>query len=156
MRRALALVVLSLTTVGCGSLHHGDRAHEGATATSFHHAHEAFVAAINANDYDAVMGLMTEDVVFMTPNASPLVGKEAVGAWVAGYVEAFTTHWDKRTVTLVVRGDRAIERYSYTSTDVPKGGGDPIVDTGWGLAIYRFDADGVWRLSQDAFASDQP
>ena len=56
----------------------------------------------------------------------------------------------------VVSGEWAFERYSYTSTDTPVGGGAPMVDTGWGFAVYHHDADGKWRVARDAWGSDHP
>lgn len=123
---------------------------------ALHHAHAKLVEAINANDYDAIMAMLTDDVVFLAAHAPPVVGKAAVGAWIQGYLDAFVTHWDKRPEELILAGHWAIQRYSYTVTDRPHGGGDPIVDTGWGLAVYHLDDDGEWRVARDSFGSDQP
>ena len=121
-----------------------------------HAAHDAYVNAINSNDLERIMGMLTEDVVFMAPNAEPLVGKAAVRPWVAGYLQAFKTNWDKPVKEFVVAGEWAYERYAYRSTDTPRGGGPAVVDTGWGLIVYRHDADGTWRVARDAWGSDRP
>jgi hypothetical protein len=52
--------------------------------------------------------------------------------WLTGDVEAFETHWDKPVQEFVVSWEWAFERYAYTSTDKPRGGGDAIQGTGWG------------------------
>ncbi|MGW8321933.1 MAG: redoxin domain-containing protein [Thermodesulfobacteriota bacterium] len=114
------------------------------------------VVAINSNDVDRLLAIMTDDVVFLAPNSAPIVGKAAVRPWIEGYLAAFQTHWDKQVNEFVVGGQWAFERYSYTSTDRPREGGDPVVDTGWGLVIYHHDADGAWRVARDAWGSDQP
>lgn len=111
---------------------------------------------INSNNIDSLASMLTDDVVFLAANDKPIVGKPAVRAWVDGYYKAFHTSWDKPVQEFVVSGDHAIERYSYTSTDTPVGRGKPIVDTGWGLVVYRRDADGVWRVARDAFGPDHP
>lgn len=121
-----------------------------------HLAHEAYVEAINSNDLDQLLEMLTDDVVFLAPNEKPYVGKEALKPWLEGYLAAFETHWDKPVEEFVVSGDWAFERYSYTSTDIPLEGGDPITGTGWGLVIYHRDADGKWRVARDAWGSDQP
>ena len=118
--------------------------------------HEAYTAAINSNDLEKLLAIMTDDVVFMAPNSAPIIGKTAVRPWLEGYIAAYKTYWDKKAVEFVVAGEWAFERYSYTSTDTPRDGGDPIVDTGWGLVIYHHDADGVWRVARDAWGSDRP
>ncbi|MFT4647581.1 MAG: hypothetical protein ACI9X4_000794 [Glaciecola sp.] len=53
--------------------------------------------------------------------------------WLTGDVEAFETHWDKPVQEFVVSWEWAFERYAYTSTDKPRGGGDAIQGTGWGV-----------------------
>jgi ketosteroid isomerase-like protein len=121
-----------------------------------HLAHDAYTAAINSNNLDEVMEMMTEDVVFLAAHAPPMVGKAAVRPWIEGYLAAFQTHWEKETMEFVVAGEWAFERYEYTSTDTPHDGGEPLVDTGWGLLIYHRDADGKWRVARDAFGTDQP
>ena len=64
--------------------------------------------------------------------------------------------WDKPVQEFVVNGDWAFERYSYKSTDTPLAGGAVVEDTGWGLVIYRHDADGKWRVARDAWGPDHP
>jgi len=85
-----------------------------------------------------------------------MVGKPAVRAWAEGYLRAFTTFWAKQSQEFVTAGDWAFERYSYKSTDTPRGGGALVLDTGWGLLVYHHDADGRWRVARDAFSTDQP
>ncbi|MCA9291865.1 MAG: nuclear transport factor 2 family protein, partial [Phycisphaerales bacterium] len=102
----------------------------GGCAASGHHAmpdvydaHEDYVTAINANDVDAVMAMLTDDVVFMAPHEPRLVGKAAVRPWAEGYLAAYTIHWTKTTLEFVVSGDWAFEQYAYESADVPRDGG---------------------------------
>ena len=148
---ALALtgsIVTALALAGCAC---------STCRTSDAGAHDAFgsyVAAINSNNLDTLTAMFTDDVVFMAPGSPPIVGKAAVRDWCAGYLDAFITHWDKTSVEMVVDGDHAWERYSYRSTDTPRAGGDPVSGTGWGLVIYRREADGVWRVARDAFGPD--
>lgn len=121
-----------------------------------HLAHEEYVTAINSNNLETLLGMLTDDVVFMAPNDKPYVGKAAVKPWLEGYLAAYRTHWDKPVQEFVVAGDWAFERYSYTSTDTPVAGGDPVVGTGWGFVVYHHDPDGKWRVARDAWGSDQP
>jgi ketosteroid isomerase-like protein len=127
-----------------------------AADASAHQALQAYVAAINSNTLQTLLGMLTQDVVFMAPNDKPYVGKRAVRPWIAHYLKAYHTHWDKPVQKFVVSGAWAFERYSYTSTDTPVAGGAPMVDTGWGLAVYHHDADGKWRVARHAWGSDRP
>lgn len=130
---------------------------EGTSAdAAAHQAHEAYVTAINSNDLDSLMSMLTEDVVFLAAHEKPLVGKAAVRPWVQGYLDAFKTRWEKTNLEFVVAGEWAFERYSYVSKDTPRAGGAVIEDTGWGLVIYRRDKDGKWRVARDAWSTDRP
>lgn len=122
--------------------------------TDAHMAPEAYVTAINSNNLQSLLGMLTEDVVFMGPNAKPYVGKRAVRAWSAARLRTYRTHWDKPVQEFVVSGNWAFERYAYTSSDTPVQGGAPLVDTGWGFAVYHRDGDGKWRVARDAWSSD--
>jgi ketosteroid isomerase-like protein len=125
-------------------------------------AHEAYVAAINSNKIDQWMAALSDDVVYLVPNRGAIVGKPEVGAWLAGYLQESTTHWNKVLQDLVVSGDWAIGRYSYTAsdtliiTDTSVDGGGTTSDSGWGLIAYHRDSDGTWRVARDAWGSDRP
>ncbi|MBI3847176.1 MAG: nuclear transport factor 2 family protein [Planctomycetes bacterium] len=148
MRTVLALLSVVALCVACSAMgSHSDDA-------SAHRAHEAYVTAINSNDLDAILGMFTDDVVLLSPGEPPIVGKAAVRPWVDGYLKAFKTHWDKTISEFVVNGDWAFERYAWKSTDTPRGGGDVVRDTGWGLLIYHHDADGKWHVARDAWGTD--
>jgi ketosteroid isomerase-like protein len=121
-----------------------------------HQVHEAYVAAINSNNLDMLLAVLTDDVVFLAPQEPVMVGKAAVRPWLEEYIKAYRTHWDKPVQEFVVNGDWAFERYSYKSTDTPVAGGAVVEDTGWGLVIYRRGTDGKWRVARDAWGTDHP
>ena len=158
LRQSLAsLLALSIacTSVACTATRRGD-AHGGQADAAAHAAHQDYVDAINSNDLDRLLEMLTDDVVFMAPDQPPMVGKDTLTPWLAGYYEAFETHWDKPQLEFVVNGDWAFERYSYRSTDKPRAGGEALHGTGWGLVIFRRGVDGKWRVARDAWGSDQP
>lgn len=146
-----ALILLTATLAGCCGTCHTRTGGEAAAK-----AHHAYVEAINSNNVDRMLAMLTDDVVFLPPNEKPMVGKAALKPWLDGYVAAFTTHWEKQVDEFVVAGEWAFERYSWQSTDVPKGGGDTLKDTGWGFLTYHHDADGTWRVARDAWGVDHP
>lgn len=47
-------------------------------------AHDGYVAAINSNDVDTLMAVMTDDIVYQAPGAPEVVGKAAVWERIAG------------------------------------------------------------------------
>jgi ketosteroid isomerase-like protein len=129
---------------------------DAAAEAEAHAAHDAYVAAINSNDVEAWLAILTDDIVYMAPNAPLLKGKDELRPWGEGYFGAYTTQWDKTSLEFVVMGDWAFERYAYTVTDTPKDGSEPLHDVGKGINIYHKDADGVWRVARDAWNSDLP
>jgi ketosteroid isomerase-like protein len=150
--RLASAVALSALLLGCAST--GDGAE--ASRDIGERAHGAYVTAINSNDLDAILAVLTDDVVFMPPGSPRLVGKPAVRSWAGGYLDAYASQWDKTMIEFVVMGDWAFEQYAYTSTEIPRGGGLEVRDTGKGLIIYRRDADGTWRVARDAWNSNRP
>ena len=160
MRNIVAVSLLATLTVACAaptpkSVTTTPEDSVAADAAA-HKAHENYVRVINSNNIDSLASMLTEDAVFLAAGEKPMVGRAAVRAWVDGYYKAFKTRWDKPVQEFVVAGDYAFERYSYTSTDTPVGGGKDVVDTGWGLVVYHRERDGVWRVARDAFGPDHP
>lgn len=123
-----------------------------------HAAHTAYLDGINSNRMERYLPTVTDDVVYLPPASAPIVGKAAVGAWVAGYFEAVRTAWTKTTEELVVQGDLAYEWYRYRVVDTARdSAGNPTgqvtTDEGNGVNIYRRGADGSWRVWRDIWAS---
>jgi len=155
MRKLLVSLTLVAAAACSTTEQRPSEARDSAQAAA-HHAHKEYVAAINSNDLEAVMDMLTEDVVFLAPHEPALIGKQAVRHWAEGYLKAFKIHWEKETMDFIVAGDWAIEYYAYRSYDVPVAGGPPLRDAGKGINIYRYGADGRWRVARDAWNSDLP
>ena len=156
MYRVVLLALFTMLSAACGTQGTQPAAAASGDDPAAYRAHEAYVTAINSNNLDTLLGVLTDDVVFLAPHEPVMVGKAAVRPWLEGYLKAFKTRWDKPVQEFVVNGEWAFERYSYKSTDTPVGGGDVVEDTGWGLVIYHRDADGTWRVARDAWGSDHP
>jgi ketosteroid isomerase-like protein len=77
---------------------------------------DAFNAAFNAHDVDAVMACMTDDAVF--ESTSPPTGDRHVGAaavraaWEAFFAASPSAHFDAEEV--ITTGDRCVVRWIYT------------------------------------------
>jgi ketosteroid isomerase-like protein len=156
MRRLFGTIVIAISCATCTVPEAQLTTNSAGADAAAHKAHDAYVTAINSNDLNTLLGMLTEDVVFLSAHESVMVGKAAVRPWLEGYLKAFKTHWDKPVQEFVVSGEWAFERYSYKSTDTPLTGGAVVEDTGWGLVIYHHDADGKWRVARDAWGPDHP
>jgi uncharacterized protein (TIGR02246 family) len=107
-----------------------------------------WLRASAAGDNDSVLGLMTDDVVFLVAGRPPF-GK----AEFAATSNALSTHRieaasDVREV--VVSGDLAYARSQLTVTMTPLAGGQSVRRSGPVLSIFRRTPDGRWQLSRDA------
>ena len=156
MRTSLAIFAVITLCAACSAPAPQPGSNTAVSDAAAHQAHEAYVTAINSNNLDSLLGMLTDDVVFLSANEPVMVGKAAVKPWLEGYLKAFKTRWDKPVQEFVVSGDWAFERYSYKSTDTPLAGGAVVEGTGWGLVIYHHDTDGKWRVARDAWGPDHP
>ncbi len=119
-------------------------------------AHGGYVAAINSNNVATLLESLTDDIVYQAPGAPEVVGKTAVGAWIADYFAAYSTKWEKTSIGFTVSGDWAFERYTYKSADTDKKTGVVTTDIGKGINVYRRGPDGKWRVAIDGWSSDKP
>ena len=106
-----------------------------------------WMAASKAGDHDTVLGLMTDDVVFMVPGREPF-GKEAFAAASQG-MQGMRIEGTSDIVELQGLGDWAYIRNRLNVTITPPGG-SPTTRSGYTLTILRKEADGRWRLARDA------
>jgi ketosteroid isomerase-like protein len=118
-------------------------------------AHEAYLAAINANDLEAVLAMLTDDAIYLPPHEPAVEGKAAIRPWIEGYFGAYRTHWDKETLELVAAGDWAMERAAERVKDTPRDGGAAVEDVCKGIIIYCRQADGTWKVARDMWNSDR-
>lgn len=108
---------------------------------------EAWMAASKAGDISAVLALMTDDVIFMTPGRPPF-GKQD---YAANSEQMRDFQLDGRTdiEEIEVFGDRAYIR-NHIRVTLTKAGEPPLRMSGYTLGILRKEADGRWRLTRDA------
>ena len=106
-----------------------------------------WMTASQAGDIDTVLGLMTDDVVFMVPGREPF-GKEAFAAASQG-MSGVRMEGSSDIRELNVLGDWAYLRNHIALTITPPGGA-PVQRAGYTLTILRKGPDGRWRLARDA------
>ena len=106
-----------------------------------------WMAASQAGDLKTVLGLMTDDVVFMVPGREPF-GKEAFAA-AAQTMKGASMQGTSDIRELEVLGDWAYLRNHLSVTMTPPGG-KPVRRAGYTLTILRKQPDGRWLLARDA------
>ena len=108
---------------------------------------DKWMAASKTNDIEAVLELMTDDVVFMTPGR-PLFGKDrfAIDGKHSG---DFTMEGRCDIHEIEICGNFAYIR-NYIQFTISKPDEPPVRMSGYTLGILRKESDGQWRLARDA------
>ena len=109
-------------------------------------AADAYVAAMNAEDWALVAQSFTEDAVRVPPHEQPHRGPEAIEAWHSG-IEELTSYELTRDKIDGADGF-AYVRGSYAITLRPRGATGPISDEGDFLEVWRREPDGAWRVAE--------
>lgn len=156
-RSMFALLIPTLFLSGCSKPQSSAPANAEADRAAIDRGHEAFLAAMRANDCNALLLLLTPDVVFAPPNVPTATGQDGVRAWcepIFKQVKTTTVAVSGRDVDIA--GDWAIEHGVFDWTVVPLAGGPEQRDQGRFLAIYHRQPDGSWKLARDVWNSSLP
>ena len=106
--------------------------------------------ATATGDVDTVLGLMSEDVVFLVAGKPPMKGRSTFEKGLRRLLESHRIDSTGEVQECVVSGDLA---YCWALLNVrvtPISGGDATVRSGSALSIFRKQADGSWLLVRDA------
>jgi uncharacterized protein (TIGR02246 family) len=107
-----------------------------------------WISASKAGDTKTVLGLMTDDVVFLLAGYPPMHGKKAFAAANADF-KPFKFDAVSEVEELKVFGDWAYLWTSLSVSVVPTPGAAPITRRGNTLSILK-KQDGKWLLFRDA------
>jgi uncharacterized protein (TIGR02246 family) len=109
-----------------------------------------WIRATEAGDLETVLGLMTEDVVFLIPGQSPMRGRETFAA-------GARTTWPKMRIEcksdiqeIQVSGDLAYCWNHLSVTLTPLAGGATLRHSGFTLTVLRRQPAGNWQVVRDA------
>jgi uncharacterized protein (TIGR02246 family) len=108
---------------------------------------DTWMTASRAGDIDTVLGLMTDDVLFMVPGHEPF-GKEAFAVASAG-LKGMRIEGSNDIREIKVLGDWAYLR-NHIDIAMTTPDGTTIRRAGYTLTILTRGSDGRWRLTRDA------
>lgn len=108
---------------------------------------DTWMTATRAGDTATVLGLMTDDVVFMVPGREPFGKAEFAAA--SRDLQGVRIEGSSEIRELQVLGDWAFLR-GRLRMSMTAPGGNPVHRSGYTLTILRREADGRWRLARDA------
>ena len=109
-----------------------------------------WMAATKAGDVETILGLMTEDAVFLVPGMPPMRKSEfaaAARAQATGNAPTFDGSSDIQEVQM--SGDWAFMWSKLTVIATPPGGGASTTRSGHTLTVFRRHG-GRWLLARDA------
>ena len=109
---------------------------------------QTWLAASQKGDLQTVLGLMSDDVIFMVPGLDPF-GKEAFAAsFKASTGVRFEMLSEIKEIKFL--GDWAYLRNYLEVTMTPPGGGAPLRRSGHTLTILRKEPEVRWLVARDA------
>lgn len=103
-------------------------------------------------DFDAFLGLYTDDPIVMPPNNPALHGKEAIKQWMAAFPKISEARFEGDEIAGA--GGFAFVRGRYSFTLHIQGAPGPIEDHGKFIEIRKRQADGSWPIFREMFNSD--
>ena len=112
---------------------------------------DAYEAVGESGGVDAWLALMADDVIWMRPGASTLIGKEEVAFWARHFFQELYGDMVTRSRSIdevVASGDLAFVRGTQTIVATPREGGQPQQFSGKYIYILQRQADGAWRISR--------
>ena len=110
-----------------------------------------WMSATKNGDVDTVLGLMSDDVVFLVAGHPPMIGKAAYAAASKAPAGQDAPKFDgtSEIQEITVAGDWASMWAKLTVVVTPPGGAAPITRSGYTLSILRKQG-GKWLLTRDA------
>ena len=108
---------------------------------------DSWIAASKAHDLPALMDMMTDDVVFMTPGRAPF-GKAEFAAD-SEHVKGVAIEARAEVQEMEVFGARAYIR-NHVRVELTSPGQAPKRVSGYAMSVLRKEADGRWRIARDA------
>jgi uncharacterized protein (TIGR02246 family) len=108
---------------------------------------DSWIAASKVRDLPALMGMMTDDVVFMTPGRAPF-GKAEFAAD-SERTKGVAIDARAEVQEIEVFGRRAYIR-NHVRGELRSPGQTPKHVSGYAMSVLRKEADGRWRIARDA------
>lgn len=114
--------------------------------------HEKDIGASKARDFDTLLSLWTEDGVLLEPGKKPLIGIDAIKAYMDRQKEVSRTYaikkYEHRWEEIKVIGDWAFEWGYFDAEGEVTGTGELIAQRGKLLRLLQKQKDGSWKVAR--------
>ena len=128
-----------------------------ASRKHFEAATEAFHQALRTDDAEGLFAHVADDVVLMPPGEAVVRGKVAMREWYDGFLSQYRTASLSLSDQEVLLGDGwAVELGAYQWGLAPAAGGDPVLDHGNYLQVWKKQPDGQRRFAREIWNSSVP
>lgn len=145
-----------LMCYGCDAAGNGSEDDTAADIAAIHDLRQREVAAAEAADVEGLISLRTEDFVAMPPDQNVVQGRDAVREFLTGMFEQVELQETVVSEDVVVSGDWAHDRGTFTGTARPRGGGESMNIDGKYLWIATRQDDGSWRYTVQMWSYNSP
>jgi uncharacterized protein (TIGR02246 family) len=116
---------------------------------------ELWFRAVEAGDVAALRLLVTEDIVFVQPDATEARGKDAFCQQLEAFFESYREELTYVIDDIQVANDWAIARVTETTLLISRKEGEEFRFVGKHLAVLRREASGRWKLARDLGNSER-
>src|SRR5262249_31908337 len=114
-----------------------------------------FAKAVTDKDFAALGPFYEERARLLPPGAPTVEGRAAIQGAQQRMIEAGVQALDLEVVDVIEAGDFAIE-IGRTTVTVQPPGGQPMIDKGKSVVVWRRQQDGALKITVDIFNSDAP
>lgn len=122
--------------------------------------HQKDIKASKAKDFDTLLSLWTDDGVLLEPGKTPVIGKEALKAYMDEQAKISQTYeikkYEHKWGEIKVTGDWAFEWGFFDAEAEMKESGEIIKQRGKLLRILKKQKDGSWKCARAIGSYDEP
>lgn len=161
MLKAVALVVVLLgTIVFSGACQNKKSQDEQDALAGIKELHRKDIEASKARDFEILLSLWTEDGVLLEPGKKPIIGKDALKAYM--YEQAKISHaykikkYEHKWEEIKVIGDWAFEWGFFDAEAEMIKTGEIIKQKGKLLRVLKRQKDGSWKGARVISHNDEP
>lgn len=156
MRLFAVVLTLLLLSVACQTAKPPEAPAAAPTVTEIQPRADAYAAALEAGNAEAIAAMFTDDGILMPSEAPALTGRAAVQGY---YMKSFERGSQKGSIKVEETGglgDLAFARGTATFVVTPRGGDKPLPLTLKWMNISKRQADGSWKIHRSISNLDHP
>ena len=148
MRRLFPIgtIMALATALGCAA----PQTDVAADDADIRRTNQEYIALFPQGNVPALVSLYTEDALLMPPGEEPVEGLGAVREFWTEFFDGWEVLEANSTIDeVIVAGDWAYGRGTFSETLREKASGTIVVDAGKFSGLWRHGSDGSWKIARD-------